>query len=78
MIEALRSVNVRNLKLLIKLYCEQYVYVSIWRDEIDENNISRGVRQRCDFSQIIFKIYTGEIFKTALDNHKGVRVKFRL
>ncbi|HET6457667.1 MAG TPA: reverse transcriptase domain-containing protein [Nitrosopumilaceae archaeon] len=60
-------------RLIINLYWHQQAAVR-WDNEVSRYvNISRGVRQGCIISPLLFNLYSEYMIKEALDNETGIR-----
>uniref|UniRef100_A0A8D8Q4X5 Craniofacial development protein 2 n=1 Tax=Cacopsylla melanoneura TaxID=428564 RepID=A0A8D8Q4X5_9HEMI len=77
MIEILRKtgINERDLRIINNLYWNQKATLRIDGEHTENIEISRGVRQGCVLSPILFNIYSEQIFKEALeDTNEGIPI----
>src|SRR6476469_1777992 len=77
MMKVLQSIGVdlRDRRMISKLYMTQEAVVRIAGGESDSGIIGRGVRQRCPLSPLLFSIYAEMMMKEALENvEEGIRV----
>lgn len=70
MVEILKGIGLddKDLRIIVNLYWNQSASVRLDRENTEEVDILRGVRQGCILSPLIFNIYSEHIFKEALDD----------
>lgn len=68
------DINQKDLRCIQKLYWEQKAVIRVGTELSEEIDITRGVRQGCILSPLLFNVYSEEIFQHLENINAGVKV----
>ncbi|XP_077283266.1 uncharacterized protein LOC143909233 [Arctopsyche grandis] len=68
------GIDAKDIALLKNLYWNQSAVVKVEDLETEKVEISRGVRQGCVLSPMLFNLYSEMVFNQAVDSRIGVKI----